>query len=131
MRLAKGWEQEGVTIQEPFRRTIKTIFSPDEENGSIEELLFTHAIIYPHSQTDYHAHDRPELIYVAYGRGICVHEGQEIEIQTDVAMWVPAGEKHQVKNTGDESMKLATVFVPGFSWKENIKRCEDAAKEQG
>ena len=68
MRLVKGWEQEGVTIQEPYRRTIKTIYSPDEENGSIAELLFTHAIIYPHSQTDYHAHDRPELIYVVYGR---------------------------------------------------------------
>jgi mannose-6-phosphate isomerase-like protein (cupin superfamily) len=131
MRLVKGWEQEGVTIQEPYKRTIKTIFSLDEENGSIEELLFTHAIIYPHSQTDYHAHERPELIYVVYGRGVCVHEGREIEIQTDVAMWVPAGEKHQIKNTGAESMKLATVFVPGFSWKENIKRCEDAAKAQG
>ena len=130
MILVKGWEQEGVTIQEPYKRTIKTIFSPDQENGSIEALLFTHAIIYPHSQTDYHAHDRPELIYVVYGRGICVHEDQEIEIQTDVAMWVPAGEKHQIKNTGDESMKLATVFVPGFSWKDNIKRCEDAAKAQ-
>lgn len=128
MRLVKGWEQEGVTIQEPYKRTIKTIYSPDEENGSIAELLFTHAIIYPHSQTDYHTHDRPELIYVVYGRGLCVCEGEEIEIQTDVAMWVPAGEKHQIKNTADESMKLATVFVPGFSWKDNIKRCEDAAQ---
>jgi mannose-6-phosphate isomerase-like protein (cupin superfamily) len=127
VKLVKGWEVEGVTIQEPFRRTIKTIFSPDEENGGIEELLFTHAIIYPGSQTDYHTHDRPELIYVVYGRGVCICGGQEIQIQSDVAMWAPAGEKHQIKNTGDESLKLATVFVPGFSSKANIKRCQDAA----
>lgn len=128
MKVVKTWEEEGVTIQEPFKRTIKAIFSPDEEKGGIKELLFTHAIIYPHSQTDYHSHDRPELIYIVYGRGMSVCEGEEIPIETDVALWVPAGEKHQIKNTGDESMKLATVFVPGFSWRDNIKRCEDAAK---
>jgi mannose-6-phosphate isomerase-like protein (cupin superfamily) len=128
MKVVKAWEEEGVTIQEPFKRTIKAIFSPDEEKGGIKELLFTHAIIYPHSQTDYHSHDRPELIYIVYGRGMSICEGKEIPIETDVALWIPAGEKHQIKNMGDESMKLATVFVPGFSWRDNIKRCEDAAK---
>ncbi len=126
MKIVKAWEEEGVTIQEPFKRTIKTIFSPDEEKGGIKELLFTHAIIYPHSQTDYHSHDRPELIYIVYGRGVSICEGKEMPIETDVALWVPAGEQHQIKNTMDESMKLATVFVPGFSWKDNIKRCMDA-----
>lgn len=128
MKVVKAWEEEGVTIQEPFKRTIKAIFAPDEDKGGIKELLFTHAIIYPHSQTDYHAHDRPELIYIVYGRGASICEGKEIAIEIDIALWVPAGEKHQIKNTGDEPMKLATVFVPGFSWKDNIKRCEDAAK---
>ncbi len=66
---------------------------------------------------------------LSMGRGASICEGEETEIQSDMALWVPAGEKHQIKNTGDESMKLATVFVPGFSWKENIKRCQDAARE--
>jgi mannose-6-phosphate isomerase-like protein (cupin superfamily) len=130
MKVVKAWEEEGVTIAEPHKRTIKTLFSPDEEKGSIRELLFTHAIIYPHSQTDYHTHDRPELIYIVHGRGTSVCEGKEIPIEADMALWVPAGEMHQVKNTGDESMKLATVFVPGFSGKANIKRCEDAATKE-
>ncbi|MBW2059412.1 MAG: cupin domain-containing protein [Deltaproteobacteria bacterium] len=131
MKLVRPWEEEGITIPEPYKRTIKTIFSPDEEKGGIKELLFTQAIIHPHSQTDYHTHDRPELIYVVYGRGVSVCEGEEIEIQSDMALWVPAGEKHQIKNTGDETMKLATVFVPGFSWKENVKRCQEAAQKRG
>jgi mannose-6-phosphate isomerase-like protein (cupin superfamily) len=129
MKVVKAWEEKGITIQEPYKRTIKTIFSPDEDNGNIEELLFTHAIIHPHSRTDYHDHDRPELIYVVSGRGICICEGKEIPIESDVALWSPAGEKHQIINTEDESLKLATVFVPGFSWKENIKRCEGAVEE--
>lgn len=127
MKTVKAWEEKGVTIQEPYKRTIKTLFSPDEDKGGIKELLFTHAIIYPHSQTDYHDHDRPELIYIVYGRGMSLCEGKEVPIETDMALWVPAGEKHQIKNLGDESMKLATVFVPGFSGKDNIKRCADAA----
>jgi mannose-6-phosphate isomerase-like protein (cupin superfamily) len=127
MKTVKAWEEKGVTIQEPYKRTIKTLFSPDEDKGGIKELLFTHAIIYPHSQTDYHDHDRPELIYIVYGRGMSLCEGKEVPIETDMALWVPAGEKHQIKNLGDESMKLATVFVPGFSGKDNIKRCEEAA----
>ena len=131
MKTVKAWEEKGVTIAEPYKRTIKTLFSPDEDKGGIKELLFTHAIIYPHSQTDYHAHDRPELIYIVYGRGMSICEGKEIPIETDMALWVPAGEKHQIKNTGEESMKLATVFVPGFSGKDNIKRCEDAAAKGG
>jgi quercetin dioxygenase-like cupin family protein len=129
MRVVKGWEEEGITIQEPYKRTIKTIFSPDEEKGGIKELLFTHAILYPHSQTDYHTHDRPELIYVVYGRGVSICDDKEIKIQTDMALWVLAGEKHQIKNTSDETMKLATMFVPGFSGTDNIKRCVDAAGE--
>lgn len=126
MKTVKAWEEKGVTIQEPYKRTIKTLFSPDEDKGGIKELLFTHAIIYPHSQTDYHSHDRPELIYIVYGRGMSLFEGKEIPIEADMALWVLAGEKHQIKNLGDESMKLATVFVPGFSGEDNIKRCEDA-----
>jgi len=124
MKVVKAWEEKGVTIAEPYKRTIKTLFSPDEDKGGIKELLFTHAIIYPHSQTDYHDHDRPELIYIVFGRGLSLCEGKEVPIETDMALWVPAGEKHQIKNLGDESMKLATVFVPGFSGRDNIKRCE-------
>ena len=79
MEIARAWEEEGVKIPAPYSRTIKMIFAPDKRN--VEEISFSFALIDPGSQTDYHTHDRPELIYVVSGRGISKCEGEEIEVQ--------------------------------------------------
>jgi mannose-6-phosphate isomerase-like protein (cupin superfamily) len=41
---------------------------------------------------------------------------------------VPAGERHQIVNTGYAPVKLATVFIPAYTAAENYQRCLDAAK---
>ncbi len=104
------------------------LFAPDKEG--VAELTFSHAILPPDGRTDYHVHDRPELIYIVRGEGVCVHDGQETRIVSDMALWVPAGEAHQMVNTGSEELKLATVFVPAYDADQNYKRCLDAAKPQ-
>lgn len=126
MKLVKAWEEPGVEIPAPYQRRIKVLFAPDKEG--VEEVTFSHAILPPMGRTDYHAHDRPELIYVVLGEGICVHEGVETPITADMAMWVPAGESHQIVNTGYGPLKLATVFIPAYRAGENYKRCLDAAQ---
>ena len=126
MKLVHAAHESGVQIPAPYARTIKVLFAPDKEG--VEELTFSHAILPPGGQTDYHIHDRPELIYVVRGSGICVHEDERTPIEEDVAMWVPAGERHQILNSGAETLKLATVFVPAYKAGENYKRCLDAAK---
>ncbi len=126
MKLVKAWEEEGVKIPAPYSRTIKVLLAPDKEG--VEELTFSFALIDPGGQTDYHTHDRPELIYVVSGRGIFLCEGESYEVQGDVVLWVPAGEKHQMKNTGAETLKLATVFIPAYTAASNYARCLEAAK---
>ena len=123
MKIVKCWEAEGVTIPEPFSRQIKVIFGPDKND--VPELLFSIAIIPPGSSTDYHDHDRIEMIYVVSGRGVAVNEGVEIPIEADMVMIAEINEMHQIKNTGDESIKLATVFVPPYTGEQNLKRCFD------
>ena len=127
MEVVKCWQEKGELIQEPFKRHIKLFFGPDKRN--VPELNFTQAIIYPRYETDYHSHDRPELIYVVSGKGVAICEGQETPIEADMALWVRAGEMHQVKNTGDETLKLATVFVPGYSAADHIGRIKKAAAD--
>ncbi len=127
MEIIKCWEEPGETIQEPFRRHIKLFLGPDKRNAP--EINFTQAILYPHSKTDYHAHDRPELIYIVSGRGIAVCGETETPIEADMALWVRAGELQQVKNTTDDTLKLATVFVPGYPAAEHIGRIRKAAEE--
>jgi mannose-6-phosphate isomerase-like protein (cupin superfamily) len=125
LKVVKAWEEKGVEIPSPFRRQIKVIFAPDKEG--VEELTFSHAILPPDGRTDYHSHDRPELIYIVSGKGICRHDGQETPIQEDVALWVSAGEQHQMINSGDVPLKLATVFIPAFKASDNYRRSLDAA----
>jgi len=126
MELIKCWEEKGELIQEPYKRNIKLFLGPDKRNTP--EINFTQAIIYPGFSTDSHDHDRPELIYVVSGKGTATCCGEEYPIEADVALWIRAGETHQVKNTGDETLKLATVFVPGYSKADHIGRIRKAAE---
>lgn len=125
MEIVKAWEEAGVKIPPPYSRTIKVLMAPDRVN--VEELTFSFALIDPGSQTDYHAHDRPELIYIVSGQGVSICEGESVEVKEDVVLWVRAGEHHQMKNTGTETLKLATVFVPAYTAESNYQRCMDAA----
>jgi len=126
MKFVKAWEEEGVLVPAPYQRKLKVLFAPDKEG--VNELTFSHAIIYPNGKTDYHVHDRPELIYIVSGRGIAVCDGEERPIEADVVLWVEKGEKHQMINTGSETLKLATVFIPAYTAAENYDRCVTAAK---
>jgi mannose-6-phosphate isomerase-like protein (cupin superfamily) len=126
MEVIKCWEEEGETISQPYARHIKVMLAPDVRH--VPEITFSHAIIYPNSKTDYHSHDRPELIQILSGRGLSVCDGVKTPVEPDMALWVRAGEMHQIINTGEESIKLATVFVPGYTAKENLDRIIEAAK---
>lgn len=125
MEIVRAWEEAGVKIPPPYSRTIKVLMAPDKSD--VEELTFSFALIDPDGQTDYHIHDRPELIYIVSGQGVSVCEGESIDVREDVVLWVRAGERHQLKNTGAEILKLATVFVPAYYAEENYRRCLEAA----
>jgi mannose-6-phosphate isomerase-like protein (cupin superfamily) len=128
LKIVRAWEEKGVEIPAPYRRHIKVLFAPDKEG--VAELTFSHAILPPNGSTDYHVHDRPELIYIVSGKGIFKHDGEQTTVEEDVALWVPTGEYHQMMNTGDVPLKLATVFVPAYKASENYKRCMDAAEAE-
>ncbi len=127
MEIVRAWEVEGVKVPAPFARTIKVIFAPDR--GGVEEVSFNFALIDPGGRTDEHTHDRPELIYVVSGRGLALCEGQSTAVEADTVLWVRAGERHQMINTSPETLKLATLFVPGYTAEFNYRRCLEGAKQ--
>ena len=56
--------------------------------------------------------DVDQLLYAVRGEGVAVADGKELAFDKGTVFCVPAGVKHNVKNTGDEPMKLFTVYAP-------------------
>jgi mannose-6-phosphate isomerase-like protein (cupin superfamily) len=56
--------------------------------------------------------DHDQFFRIEEGHGEVVIDGTSTEIQADDAIVVPAGARHNVVNTGDEPLKLYTIYGP-------------------
>lgn len=56
--------------------------------------------------------DRDQFFRVERGQGEIWIDGSRTRIRPETAMLVPAGARHNVKNTGSESLKLYTLYAP-------------------
>ena len=110
-------EAKGVEVPEPHNRVLKTLMSP--ELGNADEHTVLISIIKPGANTGVHEHDADEFMYVATGHGeaVTLENGEEKveEVRPDSLIFAPEGEKHDVKNTGDESLKLFCVYHPALN----------------
>jgi mannose-6-phosphate isomerase-like protein (cupin superfamily) len=88
---------------EDFRRVLYTgehlqlvlmTLQPDEEIG--EEV---------------HA-DRDQFFRIEEGEGIIDIDGRENPVEDDIALIVPAGSRHNVRNTGDQPLRFYTIYGP-------------------
>jgi mannose-6-phosphate isomerase-like protein (cupin superfamily) len=55
-------------------------------------------------------HDRDQFFRVEKGKGEIWIDGVMTKVEGDMAMIVPAGARHNVKNTGDKPLKLYTLY---------------------
>jgi mannose-6-phosphate isomerase-like protein (cupin superfamily) len=53
-----------------------------------------------------------QFFRVEKGKGAVVIDGRETPIESDTAIIVPAGARHNVKNTGNEPLRLYTLYAP-------------------
>jgi len=56
--------------------------------------------------------DRDQFFRVEKGKGVVFIDGHMAKIGSDFAIVVPAGARHNVRNTGDKPMKLYTLYAP-------------------
>lgn len=91
-----------------------------EENENFRKVVFTGK----HSQlvlmsipvggeigTEVHP-NVDQFFRVESGKGKLIINGEEKEFADDFAFIVPAGSEHNVVNTGDEPLKLYTIYSP-------------------
>ena len=53
----------------------------------------------------------------------------EVEVHPDMLVYAPAGVKHEMKNTSDETLKLICVYVPALKASGYFEEAEKKAKE--
>lgn len=56
--------------------------------------------------------DHDQFFRFEKGKGTITIDGHKTEIKADFGVLVPAGSKHNIKNTGDRVMKLYTLYGP-------------------
>jgi mannose-6-phosphate isomerase-like protein (cupin superfamily) len=56
--------------------------------------------------------DRDQFFRVEQGKGEAWIDGHLTRIRNDMAIVVPAGARHNIKNTGSEALKLYTLYAP-------------------
>jgi mannose-6-phosphate isomerase-like protein (cupin superfamily) len=66
--------------------------------------------------------DRDQFFRVEAGEGELVIDGATRPVKADFAMIVPAGARHNVRNTGRESLKLYTVYGPPEHRRDVVQR---------
>lgn len=121
------WKVPGFRVPQPNERTLKVLASPEvTETGNVTLLV---SLIPPGSTTGPHTHDVYEFMYMVSGRGEGTVEGDVFSLTPDVLLFAPAGAVHEVRNTGDETLKVFCVFTPPLKPTGYVARAVEAAKK--
>jgi mannose-6-phosphate isomerase-like protein (cupin superfamily) len=91
-----------------------------EENTDFRRVLYTGKrmqlvlmALPPGEEIGEEVHDdRDQFFRVEEGEGEVWIDGTRTTIESDTAIVVPAGARHNVRNTGDEPLKLYTIYAP-------------------
>lgn len=89
------------------------------ENSNFRKVLFTaeHSqlvvmAIQPGEDIGEEIHQLDQFIRIEEGKGKAILDDIEYEIADDWAVVIPAGVKHNVINTGDQTLKLYSIYSP-------------------
>jgi mannose-6-phosphate isomerase-like protein (cupin superfamily) len=104
----------------PVKGFVDDIEKLTEENTDFRRVLYTGKnlqlvlmTLRPGEEIGAEVHeDRDQFFRVEMGEGEILIDGNVSAVRSDMAMIVPAGARHNVRNTGDEPLKLYTIYGP-------------------
>ncbi len=107
------------------------------ENENFRKVLYTSNYsqlvvmsIEPGDDIGMEVHGLDQFIRIENGKGKAILNGQEYEIEDDWAVVIPAGVEHNIVNTGDEPLKLYTIYSPPEHKEGTIHKTKTDAKEE-
>lgn len=80
------------------------------EKDGARNFVMRHFEIEPGGYTPHHNHPWEHEVFILSGRGVVVGEQGEKEFQDGDVVFVPSGETHQFKNTGDQALRLLCLI---------------------
>lgn len=83
-------------------------------NGS-KNLGITVAYINPGEELPFHSHDNEEAYFVIQGNGLMKlgsYPDEDIQLEKNMSVFMPEGELHYTKNTGNEPLVLLCALSP-------------------
>jgi mannose-6-phosphate isomerase-like protein (cupin superfamily) len=91
-----------------------------EQNQNFRQVLYTGPnmqlvvmSLLPGEEIGAEVHEHTDQFFrVEEGKGEIVMNGREIPIKSDIAILVPAGTRHNIRNTGHKRLKLYTLYAP-------------------
>lgn len=69
----------------------------------------------PGGHTPKHSHDWEHEIFVHAGRGAVWNDGNWKDVEQGNVIFIPGGEEHQLKNTGDGAMTFVCLIPSGVA----------------
>ena len=115
---------------------VDAIETRTEENTDFRRVLYTGKnmqlvlmALRPGEEIGEEVHrDRDQFFRVEVGEGEVWIDGQQSRIESAVAIVVPAGARHNVRNTGDGPLKLYTIYAPPEHLDRTVHRTRADAK---
>ena len=83
--------------------TIRWLISAKDGAPNFAMRLFEVA---PGGHSPLHDHEGEHEVFIVKGEGAVWREGEEVPFKAGTAIFVPPGEKHQFRNTGDSVMQF-------------------------
>jgi mannose-6-phosphate isomerase-like protein (cupin superfamily) len=123
----KGWQVPSVEVPPPNKRYLKVPMSPEVTGTHNATLLYS--IISPGYTTGLHTHDGDEIQYIVSGRGEGTVGDKKSPVEPDMIIFSPRGVPHEIRNSGEETLKMLCIFAPPLKPSGYFEKAIEAAKK--
>jgi len=94
------------------RVTGRVVIGKDDGAGTFCMRVFTVAAS---GYTPKHSHTWEHEVFVHSGRGKIFREGEWVDVESGSVLFIPGGEEHQFKNTGNDDFIFICVIPSGIA----------------
>jgi mannose-6-phosphate isomerase-like protein (cupin superfamily) len=93
----------------------------DRTTSEITGCSLAEEILPPgHAVSPHHHRQIEEIYYIVEGRGLMTVGDEEREVAAGDAIYVPRGQRHTLRNTSAEPIKLLLVCGPAFFYEDEL-----------